>query len=524
MKQEYDFVIIGSGFGGSVSALRLSEKGYKVLVIEKGKWYQPRDFATTNWNLKKWLWLPQLKLFGIQKLNFLSHVNVMSGVGVGGGSLVYAATLIKPRSFFFSNPSWAQLGDWENELAPYYTQAQTILGANPNPKPGPADEAMQKLAENSGISGQYSPATAGIFFGEPEINVADPYFDGKGPERSGCRHCGACMTGCRYNAKNSLDKNYLYLAQNFGAQIMAEHKVTGITPKGAKGNDGYMVEYKSSVSYFAKTKAVTTKGVIFSGGVLGTVCLLQKLRKTTLPELSPCVGNQVRTNNEALIHITTYAKNPEFHKGIAIGSMLEVDDNSFAEPVRYGEGSGFWRFLMAPMLTDKKFGTRLAHLVRELWRDFGKWAKVLFVRDFSRSTLILLFMQHLDSTLSIRKRRFSISTKLSEGPAPTPYIPVAQQMARQLAEIIEGKPLVMFNELLVSTPSTAHILGGACMAKNATEGVIDSENRVFGYRNMYVFDGSMISANPGVNPSLTIAAITERGMRKIPAKETLKHS
>jgi len=518
LKQSYDFIIIGSGFGGSVSALRLAEKGYTVLVIEKGKWFKSSDFAKTNWDLRKWLWIPVLKCFGIQKLNFLRHISALSGVGVGGGSLVYANTLPKPKSPFFNQCSWAGLADWENELSPFYETAWKMLGAAENPVLAESDRAMQKLAEQIGKSEHFAPTIAAVYFGEPDVTVQDPYFNGKGPDRTGCIHCGACMTGCRHNAKNTLDKNYLHLAQQLGAEIISENEVTSINPLGDKGKDGYQISYRKSTKYFAPTQIIQAKNVIFSGGVMGTIPLLLKLKKTTLPNLSSRIGDMIRTNNEALIYTTTTDKTLDLHKGIAIGSILQIDENSHLEPVRYGEGSGFWRLTMLPMVSERNPFLRILKLLVLPFTAPLTWFKVFFVRDFGRSSTVLLFMQHIDSTLKLRKGMFGIKTRIEKGKAPTPFIPEAHRVANIFSNIIKGKPQIMVNEVLAGIPSTAHILGGACMGKSIDDGVIDSNNKVFGYENMYVFDGSMISANPGVNPSLSITAITERGVSRIGKK------
>ncbi len=519
LQEKYDYIIIGSGFGGSVSALRLAEKGYSVLVIEKGKKFESADFPKTNWNLRKWLWLPGLKLFGIQKLTFLRHINILSGVGVGGGSLVYANTLPKPKPAFFNQGSWFGLANWEKELSPFYEIAWKMLGAAVNPKLADGDLAMQKLAVQLNKSAQFSPTTAAVYFGEPDVTVKDPYFGGKGPDRTGCIHCGACMTGCRHNAKNTLDKNYLHLAQLLGVAILPEHKVTSVDPIGKKGEEGYEISFRKSTSYFSKIKHINATGVVFAGGVLGTTPLMLKLKKTTLPNLSSRIGDMVRTNNEALIVNTSTDKSFELHKGIAIGSILELDENTHIEPVRYGEGSGFWRITMLPMVSGRNAAVRILKMAVLPFTAPLTWLKICFVRDFARSSSILLFMQHLDSTLKLRRGRFRTKTSIEKGKAPTPFIPEAYRMAHALSAILKAKPQVMVNEVLAGIPSTAHILGGACMGKTIDEGVIDSNNKVFGYVNMYVFDGSMISANPGVNPSLTITAISERGMSKIPVKK-----
>jgi cholesterol oxidase len=515
LKEKYDYIIIGSGFGGSVSALRLAEKGYKVLVIEKGKKYESKDFAKTNWNLKKWIWLPGLKLFGIQKLSFFRHISILSGVGVGGGSLVYANTLPKPKKAFYNHGSWAKLADWEQELAPFYDLAWKMLGAKVNTKLTASDLALKKLAEEVDKADSFEPTRVAVYFGEPGKEVPDPFFDGKGPVRKGCIHCGACMTGCRHNAKNTLDKNYLYLAQQLGVDILPENVVVDIKPLNENGSAGYEVVFKQSTKWFASKKQLRCKGVIFSAGVLGTLPLLLKLKETSLPNLSSRVGDMVRSNNESLIMNVSTDKEKVMSEGIAIGSIMEVDEDSHLEPVRYGEGSGFWRLVMMPMVSEPNLLKRIVKLIFMPLTAPIQWLKVYLTRNFSDRTAILLFMQHLDSTLKFRRGKFRMKTQIEKGEAPTAFIPAAAEMAQRYARIINAKPTVLFTEVLSGIPSTAHILGGAVMAEDSSKGVIDKNNRVFGYENMYVFDGSVISANPGVNPSLTITAITERGMSLI---------
>lgn len=520
MTHNYDYVIIGSGFGGSVSALRLAEKGYKVVVIEKGKRFEGDDFAKTNWNLRKWLWLPQLGMYGIQKLTFLRHASVLSGVGVGGGSLVYANTLPKPKTTFYKTGSWAKLKDWEKELAPHYDKAWEMLGAAVNPKLDESDFALEALAKNLGKEKHFEPTKVSVFFGEPEKTVPDPFFNGKGPERTGCIFCGACMTGCRHNAKNSLDKNYLYLAEQLGVEVIAEHEVLDVVPISADDTrKGYQIKFKPSTRSFGRSKTLTTQSVIFAGGVLGTIPLLLKLKKKSLPNLSQKVGEMIRTNNEALIFDVTHDKDKNLSKGIAIGSILELDENSHLEPVRYGEGSGFWRLGITPLILETNFFKRIGKMIVDLFKTPLKWMKIYFVDDFAKRSTVLLFMQHLDSTLKLKSHwLFGYKSRLSSGKAPTPFIPEAHAVARKFGEIINGKPVVLFTETIMGTPSTAHILGGACIGKDTKEGVIDTEHHVFGYENMYIFDGSAISANPGVNPSLSITAMTERGMSFISKK------
>jgi cholesterol oxidase len=523
MSQEfdYDYVIIGSGFGGSVSALRLSEKGYKVLVIEKGKWFGPDDFPKTNWNLRRWMWMPRLGLQGIFKLTFYRHVAVLSGVGVGGGSLVYANTLPVPKSEFYNSGHWNGLDDWENGLKPFYVIAQKMLGTEKHPYVRRADRVMQELAERIGRPDAYEQTNVSVYFGQQGVTVPDPYFNGKGPDRTGCIQCGGCMLGCRYNSKNTLDKNYLYLAQHLGCGIKAEKEVYDVVPLSEDGSAGYVVKFKDALSnFFPKKGSVKTRGVVFSGGVLGTMGLLLKMKETSLPKLSDTLGSGVRTNSESLIGVTTFDRDVSFSDGIAIGSIVNIDEHTHIEPVKYSEGSGFWRIFMAPMVQGKNIFVRFFRMIKELIIHPIQNLKAYFVDDWSKRTHILLYMESIDSSLSF-KRNFlgGLKTHLDSGPAPTAFNPQAQEMAHHVEKIINGKAMVMSTETLFGIPTTAHILGGACMGKDASNGVIDKDNRVFNYRNMLVCDGAMISANPGVNPSLSITAISERAMSKMPEKK-----
>jgi len=519
MNDTYDYVIIGSGFGGSVSALRLSEKGYKVLVIEKGKWFtKPEDFPRTNWKLRKWMWLPALGFQGLFRLSFFRHVAVVSGVGVGGGSLVYANTLPVPKSEFFNSGQWKGLADWEEELRPFYSLAEKMLGAQQHPYMSVSDKTMLQLAKEMGKESGFQKPRVAVYFGEPGVTVADPYFAGRGPDRTGCNLCGGCMLGCRYNAKNTLDKNYLHLAQQHGAEIIAEQEVYDVKPLSDDGSNGYEVRFKNSLTLFKSKRSVKTKGVIFAGGVLGTIKLLLTLKKSSLPLLSETLGSGIRTNSESLIGVTTREK-ISFSEGIAIGSIINLDESRHVEPVKYSAGSGFWRLFMAPMVTGNTIVSRLIKMMLSLLRHPLDYFKTYFVDDWARRTHILLYMESIDSTLRFSRNIFGgLKTKKESGPAPTAFNPMAQQIATNVETIINGKAMVMANETLFGIPTTAHILGGACMGKDDKRGVIDADNQVHNYKNMLVCDGSAISANPGVNPSLSITAITERAMSKIGQK------
>jgi cholesterol oxidase len=518
--EEYDYVIVGSGFGGSVSALRLSEKGYKVLVIEKGRHYKPEDFPKTNWNLKNWFWLPSLRFFGFFKMTFFRHIGVLSGVGVGGGSLVYANTLPRPDKTFYETGNWKGIASWEDELKPFYDEAERMLGVDKNPRFYDSDNALKELSLKMGMKQEANVTNVGVFFGEPEKKVPDPYFQGQGPERSGCTFCGGCMTGCRFDAKNSLDKNYLYLAGKKGAEILAEHRVIDIRPADPElKSGGYFVTCRKSTSYlFSNRKHIRTRGVIFSGGVLGTVRLLLDLRRKSLPGLSQQVGNFIRTNNESLILVTTRDPDKDLSKGIAIGSIVRADENSHLEAVRYGSGSGFWKLLGVPLTHGNNFLMRIGKLLLKLFTKPGSWLYIYFTKDFAKESVILLFMQHLDSALRFRRGLFKMRSSITSGKSPTAFMPFAKTLADETARITGGHPFVLVTEAITGIPTTAHILGGAVIGRSKEDGVIDKDQKVFGYEDMYVCDGSAISANPGVNPSLTITAMSERAMSKIPAK------
>lgn len=517
---DFDYVIIGSGFGGSVSALRLSEKGYKVLVIEKGKWYEGKDFPKNNWNLKKWLWEPKIKLHGFFKMTFLNHVTVLSGVGVGGGSLTYANTLPIPKQKFFNSGSWASLNNWESALKPFYDIAYDMLGAARNPQLFEADLTIEKMAKNMGKESNFEPAKVSVYFGKSGTTVKDPYFKGKGPDRTGCIYCGACMTGCRHNAKNTLDKNYLYLAQGLGAKILAEKEVYDVAPLGkTNGTDGYKISFKASIGK-KKEGNVTAKGVVFSGGVIGTVPLLLKLKEGSLPNLSNRIGCNVRTNNESLMAVTSTVKNPkDYSKGLAIGSILHTDENSHLEPVVYGEGSSFFRIMAVPLIHNKLLLFRLVGILGLVFKYPLRFVKTLFTTNYSKRTTVLLFMQNLDSTLRLKLGKITKRKSEKEtGAKPNAFIPEALTLGKMFGKLVKGIPYANLVDVILGTPTTAHILGGAVMGEDGTSGVIDRENRVYGYENMFVCDGSMISANPGVNPALSITAITEHAMDKIPKK------
>jgi cholesterol oxidase len=513
----HDFVVIGSGFGGSVSALRLVEKGYRVLLLEKGRRFAPDDFPKTNWDLRRWMWMPELGMRGIFKMSFFPHLTVVHGVGYGGGSLVYANTLPVPKDGFFTATSWGTLADWKGELAAHYATARRMLGATRNPNVTYVDEVIRDVARDMGREADFHPTDVAVYFGEPGKTVPDPFFGGEGPERTGCISCGACMTGCRYGAKNTLDRNYLYLAEKRGLEVLTETEVTAVRPA---GGGGYLVEARGG-------RVFEAKNVVFAGGVLGTLDLLLRMKAdpSGLPRLSDRLGERVRTNSESLIEVVSQRRDHDLSKGIAIGSILETDDHSHLEPTRYGAGSGFFRLLAAPHVAGASFWTRMANLAGTVVRHPLKLLRAVTVPDFARYSVILLYMRALEGSLRMKLGRAlttgfatGLTTELGEGAAPTASIPEATELARRVAEKLDGLPVSLVTETAFGVPTTAHILGGCCMGASAEDGVIDRDHRVFGYEGLWVIDGSAISANPGVNPSLTITALAERAMSRIPPR------
>lgn len=522
----YDWIIVGSGFGGSVSALRLSEKGYRVLVLEKGRRFAPEDFPRTNWDLRRWMWEPRAGLRGLFKMSFLPHLTVLHGVGVGGGSLVYANTLPTPNHDFFTAPSWAHLADWKDELQPHYQTALRMLGAAENPRMTVSDHILQEIAHDIGRAEHFHPTRVAVFFGKPGERVADPYFGGKGPERVGCTFCGACMTGCRVGAKNTLDRNYLYLAEQLGAEVVSEIEVVGVRPRSIDGvSSGYILDTRGSLDGRPRP-LLTADRVILAGGVMGTVPLLLRMKEQGLPALSERVGNDVRTNSEALIGVVAPRNDVDFSEGVAITSILHTDDHSHIEPVRYGAGSGFFRSMALPHAPAPTLAGRVASAARGFVRQPARWARALTVRDFSRQSAVLLYMRTLEGTLSMRLGRHPLTgfrrgvvTHLDDPQqAPTAFMPEATDLANRFAEKAGGVAMSLATETVLGVPSTAHILGGAVMGRTADEGVIDADHQVHGYPGLYVIDGAAVSANPGVNPSLTITALAERAMSRIPPR------
>ena len=521
---EHDFVIIGSGFGGSVSALRLVEKGYDVLMLERGRELKAADFPKTNWDLRRWMWMPKLGFRGLFVMKFFRHVTVLAGAGVGGGSLVYANTLPTPTSSFFANPAWAHLGEWERELAPHYQVAKRMLGATKVPFLTTPDRLLRSIAEQRGQAEAFHSTEVAVYFGEPGQPATDPYFEGRGPARTGCIQCGACMTGCRHGAKNTLDKNYLHFARELGLQLQAECEVVDVRPRPEGGYEIHTLEGAGVLGRMRKPGRYLAKQVIFSGGVLGTIDLLLRLRERSLPKLSAQLGSRVRTNSESLIGVVSERRDEDLSRGVAIGSIYQTDDHSHLEVVRYGAGSGFFRAMMAPHVGGNAPGPiKLLQGVGRMLKSPGRALRSYLVPDWAKYTIILLFMRSAEGTLRLRRSGIlwkRTGSAVEQGEAPTASIPEATELAASFEREAAGFAGSLVTETALNIPTTAHILGGACMGRDASEGVIDSEHRVFGYEGLYVIDGSAISANPGVNPSLTITALAERAMSKIPIKRS----
>ena len=519
---DFDYIIVGSGFGGSVSAMRLSQKGYKVGIIESGKKWYGKDFAKINWNLHKFIWMPKIFLHGIQRMNLLNDVFILSGSGVGGGSLNYANTLYIPPDKFFNNETIKKLGGKE-ALIPYFELAKKMLGAVENPYLGESDHLMRATAAETGRGDTFHKTKVGVYFGEEGKKAKDPYFSGEGPDRVGCEFCGACMTGCRKDAKNTLDKNYLYFAQKFGARIIPENRVTDVKPLSDDGSKGYEVTSVRTTQYFGKKSVFRTKAIVFSAGVLGTLSLLLKMKKRGhLPNLSDNIGKVVRTNSETLIGIKSKKKSVDFSRGVAITSSVHPDDNTHIEVVRYAKGNDAMGFLPV-MLTDG--GGKIPRLLRYIGNVIShpiSFFRILNPIGFSYRSIVLLVMQTHDNYINVMsKHRLiwpfirTLSSKQASKKKNPVYIPIANDFSRRLAKRMDGIPYSIFSEVYMNTPLTAHIMGGCSAEKH----VIDEQNRVTGYKNMLIVDGSMIPANLGVNPALSITALSERAMSFIPVKK-----
>jgi cholesterol oxidase len=526
---DYDWLVIGSGFGGSVSALRLSEKGYDVGVLECGRRFSDDDMPSSTADYRRYSWNPFLGMKGIFRLTIFKDVSVVSGCGVGGGSLGYANTLYVPPKAFFEDPQWAEMDDWETSLAPHYAEAQRMLGVTQNPYDDPADQLLREFGEELGVADTYKKTPVGIFFGGADgagKTVHDPFFDGEGPDRTGCQLCGRCMVGCPHGAKNTLVKNYLYLAERRGTRVMAERTVLDIRPLGAgTGEEGYEIESVRSGAWLRKDRQVLrARGVVVSAGPLGTNKLLQRCRlKGSLGRVSPRLGELVRTNSESILTVTVPEDYPDdLIKRVAITSSIYPDQNTHIETVTYGdEGNSMHRFYTL-LVGDGTRVTRPLKLLGQIALHPKRLLQVLFPKHWSRRTIILLVMQTLDNAIALRPRKGPFGTlRLTteqdpERPNPT-FIPIANEAAEWFAKRTGGIAQSSVTEALFNIPTTAHILGGAVIAADAAHGVVDGRQRVFGYENLLVCDGSAIPANVGVNPSLTITALAEHAMSHVPA-------
>jgi cholesterol oxidase len=514
LQQNIDVVIIGSGFGGSVAALRLSEKGYRVLVIEAGARFEDSDFAKNSFDLKKFLFFPKLGLKGIQRIDFLKNVLVMSGAGVGGGSLVYANTLYRPPAKFFTSGSWAKIANWQQLLVPYFDQAEAMLGVETNSYLSAADKTLKKVSDEMGFGDSFQMAPLGVYFGPEGKEVADPYFGGAGPNRTGCINCGECMTGCRHGAKNTLVKNYLYLAEKLGAEILPLTKVIDIERTDA----GFVLTLVGSDQVFPKKTQMLVPEVIVAAGALGSAKLLHSVRaKGHLAGISARLGELSRTNSESLLGVVAKTDLVDFSKGAAITSSVFPDEDTHIEPVRYGRGSGFMGLLQSVLASGPRLKTpNIFRLILETIKNLPKLPNFYNLRTWPERTLILLVMQSRDNSLTtFWKRR--LSSKQGHGEANPAWVPVGHSVAKNIAREVDGTAGAVIGEPF-GIPLTAHFLGGAVIAQSADQGVVDPYLRVFGEPGLHICDGSVLSANPGVNPSLSITALAEWAMAHWPNK------
>lgn len=525
-EEKFDFVIVGSGFGGSVSALRLAEKGYRVAVLETGKRWRAEDFARSNWDVRRYLWMPLLRCFGPQRISLVKNLMVLRGTGVGGGSLIYANTLMQPKPAVFDDPSWPAGTDWDDELRPHYNTARRMLGVTTNRTHYAAEEALLKLGRELGVESTFHPTEVGIYFGEAGQTKPDPYFGGEGPARTGCTLCGGCMVGCRHGAKNSLDRNYLYLAEKRGVKVFPERSADRLVPQ---ADGSYTIETKRSTSWFGLRGGETLRAdrVVVAAGVMGTLEILMKNRDRygTLPHVSPKLGETVRTNGESLLGATAVSGSANFSEGIAIGAAIHPDEVTKIEAVKYPSGSSFMRVMAVPLTGDGNYVTRPLKMVWSGVVRLPRFVKMLFIRDWAQSSVVLLVMQSIDTRMRFRWGR-SIYRGFSEGLVGEPtkgfevpsYMPIAQKAGHTLSQIIDGEAQNVMSEVLLKSPATAHVLGGAAIAMSSDSGVVDANHEVFGHRGLYVCDGSVIPSNLAVNPSLTITALAERFASRFPSK------
>jgi cholesterol oxidase len=517
---DFDVAVIGSGFGGSVAALRLTEKGYKVCVLEAGRRFSDKDFPKTSWRLRRFLFLPRLGLKGIQRIHVLPDVLVLAGAGVGGGSLVYANTLYKPPASYFEDKQWNQITNWDAELSPWYDQASRMLGVAQNPYFSPSDEAMKQVADQMGVGHTFKLAPLGVYFGDGVgIKSKDPFFGGVGPDRSGCLQCGACMTGCRHNAKNTLPKNYLGLAEKAGAKVFPEHTVTKVEQL----SDGsWSITARKSGAWFGGNRRFTAAQVVVAAGTYNTQKLLHKMKSTgVLPKISDQLGKLSRTNSEALTGSIMPKGGTDFSKGSAITSSFFPDDHTHVEPVRYGKGSNFMGLLQTVMTDSANIRDRRKQWLRQVITKPSLVLKILDVRQWSERTVVALIMQNVDSAISVTGKRGLFGFRLtSKNDSKTPnatYIPAANEVARRIAENNGGIAGGHIGDL-INAPFTAHFVGGCVIGESINTGVIDPYHRVYNYPTMHIVDGASVTANLGVNPSLTITAQAERAFSMWPNK------
>jgi len=517
---DFDVVIIGSGFGGSVAALRLTEKGYKVAVLEAGRRFSDKDFPKTSWRLSRFLYLPRLGLRGIQRIHVLPNVLVLAGAGVGGGSLVYANTLYKPPASYFEDKQWKHITDWDSELTPWYDQASRMLGVAQNPYFSPSDKAMKEVAEQMGVGHTFKLAPLGVYFGDGSgVKSKDPFFGGVGPDRDGCLQCGSCMTGCRHNAKNTLPKNYLGLAEKAGAKVFPEHTAV----KTEQSPDGsWKITARKSSAWFGGKRSFTAAHVVVAAGTYNTQKLLHKMKLDgTLPKISGQLGKLSRTNSEALTGSIMPKGGTDFSKGSAITSSFFPDDHTHVEPVRYGKGSNFMGMLQTVMTDGINIKDRRRQWLRQVITKPSLVLKIMDVRQWSERTVVALIMQNVDSAISVNGKRSIFGYRLtSKNDSLIPnatYIPAANEVARRIAENNGGIAGGHIGDL-VNAPFTAHFVGGCVIGDSISNGVIDPYHRVYNYPTMHVVDGASVTANLGVNPSLTITAQAERAFSMWPNK------
>ncbi|GAB95176.1 cholesterol oxidase [Kineosphaera limosa] len=526
--QEWDVIVVGSGFGGSVAALRLVEKGYRVAVLEAGRRFGDSDFPRTSWDLRRYVFAPALGLQGIQRFSLLRDVIVLAGAGVGGGSLVYGNTLYRPHGrAFYDDPQWGHITDWAGELAPHYDTAATMLGVTINPARTPIDTVLETVAEEMGVGPTFAPSQVGVFFGVdgglPGVTVPDPFFGGAGPPRAGCLQCGACMTGCRYNAKNTLDKNYLYLAEQGGAVVFERTLVRRLRQLPRSGGGWEVFVTATTADPLRRRRSGRTlraRHVVLAAGTWGTQQLLhQGVADRALPHLSPRLGELTRTNSEAICGATRRLRSHDerdFRQGVAITSSMYPDANTHVEACRYGRGAQSIALLSTVMIDGAAPHRRWLAWLRAVGAaPLQLVSNFLGPRSWSQRSIITLVMQTVDNSITIRARRRWFAhgvTLTSTAPrgAPSPrWLPVANDVSRRIAALIDGHPRSSVADIF-DVPMTAHFLGGAVIGETPQTGVIDPYHRVHGYPSLHVVDGAAISANLGVNPSLTIAAQAER--------------